>query len=69
MEAMKDKEVFWVDAVLADIPEFNEKFREFAKDYPNLHIIGWEEASKDRCFSQKRAQQPPLRIHPARYCF
>ncbi len=47
MEAMKDKEVFWVDAVKADIPEFNEKFREFAKDYPNLHLIGWEEASKE----------------------
>ena len=47
MEFIGDREVFWVDAVLADVPEFNAQFEEFAKDYPNLHIIHWEEASKD----------------------
>ena len=47
MDVAGDREVFWINAVLADIPEFNEKFAEFAKDYPNLHIIDWEGYSKD----------------------
>ena len=47
MEVVGDRQVFWINAVLADIPEFNEKFEEFAKDYPNLHIIDWEGYSKD----------------------
>ncbi|MBR3280231.1 MAG: acyltransferase family protein [Clostridia bacterium] len=47
MEVVGDREVFWINAVLADVPEFNEKFAEFAKDYPNLHIIDWEGYSKD----------------------
>ena len=42
MELLGNREVFWVDAMGADDPEFNEKFAEFAKDYPNLHIIEWE---------------------------
>ena len=46
MEFLGDREVYWVDAVGADDPKFNEKFREFAKDYPNLHIIEWEKASQ-----------------------
>ena len=47
MELLKDKQVYWINAVKADIPEFNSKFKEFAKNYPNVHIIDWEEASKD----------------------
>ena len=47
MEFLEGKEVYWVNAVLADDPKFNEKFAEFAKDYPNLHIVDWEGASKD----------------------
>ena len=47
MEVVGDRKVFWVNAVLADIPEFNENFKEFAEDYPNLYIVDWEEASKD----------------------
>ncbi len=46
MELIGDREVYWVTAVLADIPEFNEKFAEFAKDYPNIHIVDWEKISK-----------------------
>ncbi len=47
VEAFPDKEIYWVNAVLADVPEFNDRFKEFAKNYPNLHIVDWVEASKD----------------------
>ena len=47
MAKLEGKQVYWINAVKADIPEFNENFKEFAKDYPNLHIIDWEEYSKD----------------------
>ena len=43
----QDKEIYWVNAVLADVPEFNDKFKELAKEYPNVHIVDWVEASKD----------------------
>ena len=45
MNIVGDKEVYWVNAVLADDPEFNDKFKEFAKDYPNIHIVDWVEES------------------------
>ena len=46
IEITKDKEVFWVDAVNADEPHFNERFAEFAKDHPNIHIVEWEKAAE-----------------------
>ena len=46
MEIVEDRDVFWVTAVKADDPKFNDKFREFAADYPNIHFVEWEEASK-----------------------
>ena len=46
IESLEGREIYWVDAVGADDPEFNERFREFAKDYPNIHIVEWEKASK-----------------------
>lgn len=46
MNVVGDRQVFWINAVLADVPEFNDQFKEFAKDYPNLHIIDWETASQ-----------------------
>ena len=46
MEIMEDREVFWVNAVGPDDPRFNERFAEFAKNYPNLHIVDWEKASR-----------------------
>ncbi|MBR3661297.1 MAG: acyltransferase [Bacilli bacterium] len=45
MELVGDREVYWISAVLADDPEFNTRFKEFAKNYPNIHIVEWEEAS------------------------
>ncbi len=46
MEILGDRELYWVNAVGADDPTFNDKFREFAKDYPNIHIVEWDVASK-----------------------
>ena len=47
MEIVEDRDVFWVDAVGADEPMFNEWFEEFAQNYDNLHIVHWEDASKE----------------------
>ncbi|MBR4461982.1 MAG: hypothetical protein IKS51_05315 [Erysipelotrichaceae bacterium] len=46
MEIVADREVFWVNAVGPDDPDFNERFASFAKDYPNLHIIDWAKVSQ-----------------------
>ena len=46
MEILGDRELYWVNAVGADDPTFNSKFREFAKDYPNIHIVEWDVVSK-----------------------
>ena len=45
MELLGDREIFWIDAVNADDPKFNVQFEEYAKDYDNLHIVHWEQAS------------------------
>ena len=47
MNLVGDRQVYWVTAVLADDPEFNNRFKEFAKNYPNIHIVEWEETSKN----------------------
>ena len=47
MNVVGDRQIYWVTAVLADDPEFNEKFREYAKKHPNIHIVEWEEKSKN----------------------
>ena len=46
MEIVDGRQVFWIDAVGADDPEFNQRFESFAQNYDNLHIIHWEEASR-----------------------
>lgn len=47
MEIVGDRKVYWVSAVGADDPTFNAQFKEFAKEYSNITIVEWEEASKD----------------------
>ena len=47
MNILGDREIYWVSAVKADDPSFNTKFKEFAKGYPNIHIVEWEELSKN----------------------
>lgn len=46
MNVLGDRQIYWVTAVLADDPEFNEKFRGYASKHPNIHIVEWEEKSK-----------------------
>ena len=41
-----EREIYWVSAVKADDPKFNNRFKEFAKKYSNIHIVEWEELSK-----------------------
>ena len=45
MEIVGDREIYWVNAVGADDPEFNSRFEEYAKKYPNIHIVKWDEAA------------------------
>lgn len=46
MEIVENRQVYWVNAVGADDPEFNDRFEEFAKNYPNIHIVDWAGASE-----------------------
>ena len=46
MELVGDRQIYWINAVGADDPKFNEKFKKFAEDYPNIHIIEWEAEAK-----------------------
>lgn len=41
MEILGDRKIYWINAVGADDPQFNDRFKEFAKDYPNIHIVEW----------------------------
>jgi len=47
MELVGDREIYWVNAAGADDPEFNNKFKEFAKDYPNIHIVDWVSVTEE----------------------
>lgn len=46
MNVVGDRQIYWITAVLADDPEFNEKFRGYASKHPNIHIVEWEEKSR-----------------------
>lgn len=43
MDIVENRTVYWVNAFGADDPTFNEKFKNFAKDYPNIHFVPWDE--------------------------
>lgn len=47
MEILENRELYWVNAVGADDPTFNDKFREFANNYTNIHIVEWDVVSKN----------------------
>lgn len=47
LDILEDREIYWMDARNADDPQFNDRFKEFAKDYPNIHIIEWEKISEN----------------------
>ena len=46
MDVVENRTVYWINTVGPDDPDFNVKFSEFAKNYPNIHIIDWVETSK-----------------------
>ena len=45
MEIVENRDIYWVNSVGADDPKFNDRFEEFAKNYPNIHIVDWEGAA------------------------
>ena len=47
IEIIEGRDIYWIDAVGADDPSFNRLFEEFASDHENIHIIRWQEFSKD----------------------
>lgn len=59
MDILEDREVYWVDAVGPDDPKFNERFRSFASDYSNIHIVEWEKEAK-----KHPEYLEPDKIHP-----
>lgn len=59
MEVLENREVYWIDAVGADDPTFNDKFADFARNYPNIHIIEWEKEAKEH-----PEYLEPDKIHP-----
>ena len=46
MKLVGNREIFWVNAVGADDPKFNQKFKKFAENYPNIHIVEWDVEAK-----------------------
>ena len=46
IDVVEDRTVYWLNSVGPDDPSYNGKFKEFAKNHPNIHIIDWEETSK-----------------------
>ena len=59
MDIVGDRQVYWVEAAGPDDPQFNEKFREFAKDYSNIHIVEWVKETKEH-----PEYLEPDKIHP-----
>lgn len=45
MNRFGNRKIFWINTT-NDL-KFNEKIKEFAKDYPNLYVIDWNSYSKD----------------------
>lgn len=46
LQVLGDRQIYWVNAVGADDPEYNARFEEFAKAYPNVHIVDWYSTAK-----------------------
>lgn len=43
MDIVGDRKVYWINAFGADDPTFNDKFKNFAKNYPNIVLVPWDE--------------------------
>ena len=59
MKILGDRKVYWINAAGPDDPKFNEKFANFAKNYPNIHIIEWDKFAKTH-----PEYLEPDKIHP-----
>ena len=59
MKILGNRKVYWINAVGPDDPNFNEKFENFAKNYPNIHIIEWDKFAKSH-----PEYLEPDKIHP-----
>ena len=46
MELIGEREVFWLTVTNDKIVKMNSRLKEYAKKFPNLHIIDWENFSK-----------------------
>lgn len=71
MSLVGDREIYWVNAVGADDPQFNERFKKFAADYPNIHIVEWDvEAKKhpEYFYSDKVHMKPGKGMREYVYC-
>ena len=47
MEILGDRKIYWVNAVGADDPEFNERFKQYAENHSNICIVDWEKAAEN----------------------
>ena len=59
MKIIGNRRVYWINAAGPDDPKFNEKFANFAKNYPNIHIIEWDKFAKSH-----PEYLEPDKIHP-----
>ena len=46
MKLVGNRDIFWITAVGADDPKFNQKFKKFAANYPNIHLVEWDVEGK-----------------------
>ncbi len=47
LETCREKEVFWINVVNDEEVHFNDSLIALSKEYDNLHIIDWNESSKN----------------------
>ena len=59
MKILGNRKIYWINAAGPDDPKFNEKFANFAKNYPNIHIIEW-----DKFANSHPEYLEPDKIHP-----
>ncbi len=62
MEVLGNRKVYWIDAVGADDPNYNDRFKAYTQEqYPNVRIISWVEESSghDEWFYKDRIHPKP----------
>ena len=59
MKLLGNRRIYWINAIGADDPKFNSKFKKFASNYPNVHIVEW-----DKVVKRHPEYLEPDKIHP-----